>query len=339
MIKIYFRALVLLAILWAAGIYLFLPSTENELTRIGGELLVAGEQKGVLSQVELQFSGQEATLSGVVALDSEKQLAEKIISNNIRAGNLGGERNPVTAVHNEIRVDAAATNRKPQWLIVSFQPGSYTLAGLVQTSGQITKLVETFFPKSPPGSMANTIVATNETALPAPDWEATLSRIPDFKSLLEGKTDKERGLIALCACDGNWSIMTSKATDDEITSKFNDPKISTGEINRSLIRHRVWLAGSSQAELDRLAAEAKAKADAKIKAEVDAKAKAAEVEAKAKADAEAKARLEETARVERDAAAEAEAKARQTPAPGVPASPKNPAKGKSPNRPAKTKSK
>lgn len=284
------RALIILGILWALGGYLYLPSTEHSLAAAANAKLADGKQREIFKQVKAEFSGQQAILRGVVGTEEDKQLAERIVRDEIQVPK---ERffNPVKAVHNEIRVDPAATSRKPQWLIASIQPGGVRVDGLVQSPAQITQLMEQFAPKVPAtGGTPDAAVVPNGLALPAADWTATLAKIPDFKALLEGKMDKERGLLAVSACDGNWSVLLPAATDEEITAKLNLPKISAAEISRPLTKLRAWFNGPSQAELDRLATEAKAKQEAQIKAQAEVMAKAA-ADAKLAADAAAAAKL------------------------------------------------
>ena len=155
--KYFFRALIFVAILWALGAWWYLPRTEESLNKAAQEKLEAAEHHSAFKQVKPQFSGQEATLTGVVATADEKELAAKLVGEKIRLPNKrGANYNPVTAVHNEISVDPAATGRKSEWLLVTVQPSGQRVDGWVRSPAQITEFLEKLGPKLPAGVLPKT---------------------------------------------------------------------------------------------------------------------------------------------------------------------------------------
>jgi outer membrane protein OmpA-like peptidoglycan-associated protein/osmotically-inducible protein OsmY len=288
--KYLFRVLIFVAILWAIGAWWYLPQTESSLTKAAQAKLEEAKHQGVFKQVKVEFSGQEASLTGVVATSADKEAAGKIVAEEIRLPReRGEEHNPVIAVHNELIVDPEATDRRPEWLLVTAQPSGQRVDGWVRSPTQVTEFVEKFSAKLPAGGLAKTNIQlhTETTALPPADWEGTLTNIPDFKALLEGKPDKERGLIAISACDGKWATLTATATDAEIAAALTTvgkQKVPATELTDAVASLRAWHSGPSQAELDRMAAE-------KVAAEKAQAEALAKQRAKAKADAEAKMKL------------------------------------------------
>lgn len=103
-----------------------LPATERELTHLARHALA--HSPADFSQVQITFSGQEATLTGKVATQALKDQATATIARGLRAkSGLAKGQNPVTAVHNDLRVDPYlhesetpdAQNAQPGFLILA----------------------------------------------------------------------------------------------------------------------------------------------------------------------------------------------------------------------------
>ncbi len=243
----YWKYLLLVLPLWALGGFLYLPDTEQSLNRAAFEKLQEPQFHKVFDGVKVAFSGQEATLTGAVALDEEKQRAEKIIREDVRLMKVRGEGlNPVIAVHNQIKVDPSATSRKQPWIIASVFPNGQRVDGVIQSPEQRGKLLAQLGARSPSTDYNNQVLI-NESSLPASAWDATVSETPDFKSLLASKTGKEQAAIAVTKCDGKWTLLPATATDAEIEKILLDRKISPAEIPHSLKSLRAWLAMPDQA--------------------------------------------------------------------------------------------
>ncbi len=252
---------ILILLFWGAAAFVYLPETTRSLNQAATEKLESSQYLGIFSEVNARFHGQEATLTGVVALDEEKQLAEKVIRTEVRLPNeRGASHNPVTAVHNEIRVDPNATNRKRPWIIASLFQENQRLDGVLKSSEQRTKLLAQIASRAPMATLNNQILV-NEPSLPASAWEATLDQVPNFKNILAGKKDKEQAIIAVTLCDGKWTTFPPTATDAEIATLLQDRKISPHEITHSLHALRAWRTSPNSEEVARLAAE-KSKNDA-----------------------------------------------------------------------------
>lgn len=102
------------AILAISGLTTFstLSKTESSLTSKANEIL--SEKGDHFSAVKVEFSGQEATLTGTVASQTDKTAAEKLIRENIRIpAGLASNLNPVTAVDNQLKIVTPAEIQPP----------------------------------------------------------------------------------------------------------------------------------------------------------------------------------------------------------------------------------
>jgi thioredoxin-like negative regulator of GroEL len=90
----------------------------------------------------------------------------------------------------------------------------------------------------------------DEKSWPASDWEKTLSALPDFKKLLEGKADLAARAIAVSRADGEWKVYGPEATDDEIATYLADAHVSEKQVSLALHNLRTMRssrgAGSNQ---------------------------------------------------------------------------------------------
>ncbi len=232
--------LLLSGALWLGGIFYSLPDTEKMLNQAAQDKLAEGSYRGDFKKVVARFSGQEATLTGVVALEKDKQLAEKVIRTELRLPeHRGASYNPVIHVYNEIRVDPQSSDRKAPWLIASIFPGNQRVDGLLSAPAYRSKLLSEAGAKLVAGSLENQILV-DDASLPAVDWNATLENVPDFKKILKGKTGLEQRLIAVTSCDGNWTQFPATASDAEVAAVLKNTKIMPAEITHALAAIRAW---------------------------------------------------------------------------------------------------
>ena len=62
--KYYFLSLILLLLLWSVGTFIYLPSTQKNLSKAARDLIQQKTNDGIFDNVVVSFSGQEATLTG-----------------------------------------------------------------------------------------------------------------------------------------------------------------------------------------------------------------------------------------------------------------------------------
>ena len=101
---------------WFIGVLLHLGDTQELITRQASRALKAESPlHASFDQVDLTVRGQEVTLSGKVATEALKAAAEDIVRNKVRIqGHRGADANPVTEVHNDLKVDASMVQRAPE---------------------------------------------------------------------------------------------------------------------------------------------------------------------------------------------------------------------------------
>lgn len=240
----YFSCLILFLLLWFTGVALHLPGTQRNLALQARELLGKAEHDGVFDKVIVSFSGQEATLTGVVAREEEKALVEKIVREQVRLRDHQPQRNPVTAVHNRVAVDAAAAPaRRHVWLLVAVYGSQKRIEGVLKFPAQRQELLEKMEQRWPSANAelrerANQVIV-DERAWPATDWDQTLQALPDFPTLLAGKNGLERALIAVTTGDGKWQTFAPSTTDAEVAAALASARVSLRDVELALNDFRI----------------------------------------------------------------------------------------------------
>ncbi|KAB2640594.1 MAG: BON domain-containing protein [Verrucomicrobia bacterium] len=236
--KKYFQSgIILVLILWLLGVLVYLPTTEGKLQE-AAKLQLAGDKSGVFAKVKVEFSGQQAILSGAVATAAEKAQAQTLIENQLHLpGWFTANMNPVSGVTNDIAVDPEhAPFRAQPWLILTLFGGDQRLDGLLPAAAQREQLIAAIASKLPPPTTPlNNQIAIAATALPAIDWDATQTEIPDLTS-----TSKSECAIAVSACDGKWSRFPVSASNAEIGAALAASKVPANEITHALAKVRAW---------------------------------------------------------------------------------------------------
>lgn len=240
----YFSCLILFLLLWFTGVALHLPGTQRDLALQARELLGKAEHDGVFDKVIVSFSGQEATLTGVVAREEEKVLVEKIVREQVRLRDQQPQRNPVTAVHNRVVVDAdAAPARRHVWLLVAVYGSQKRIEGVLKFPAQRQELLEKMEQRWPSANAelrerANQVIV-DERSWPATDWDQTLQALPDFPTLLAGKNGLERALIAVTTGDGKWQTFAPSTTDAEVAAALSSARVSLRDVELALNDFRI----------------------------------------------------------------------------------------------------
>ena len=234
--KYIFWNLLLVLMLWGIGIFLFLGSTQDAISKAVGSSLSDPQHDGTFDKVRHAVSGQVVTLSGQVTSDEDKSAAETLVRNEVRTPDLQPQRNPVTDVRNDIEVNAPLRQRP--WLIVSVFGHEKRIEGVLKEPDQRTALMTALTQQIPAAdekakSRANQILL-DEKSWPASDWETTFSTLPDFKKLLDGKADLAARAIAVSRVDGDWKVYAPEATDAEIATYLDDANVSEKQVSLAL---------------------------------------------------------------------------------------------------------
>jgi hypothetical protein len=263
---------VLVLLLWLGGTLIFLPSTEDRLTR-AAKLVLAdldgdgrSDLRNAYTSVSVSFSGQEATLHGLVSTEEDKARAAELIATKVKAdGWLNGHLNPVTAVHNRIEIDPAKAPRPQPWLVVTLYGGNQRIDGLIASPDQRQELLDLMQKKLPaPAVPINNQLMTDETALPISDWAAALAGFPDLTT-----HPQDRSLVVAGRGDGTWTQLPPEVSTEDLAKAIGNAT-GTNEINHALGKMRAWKyptpeelkqAAEAKAAAEKAAAEAKAAAE------------------------------------------------------------------------------
>lgn len=230
--------------MWFFGVAMHLPGVQRDLAKAARSLVDDATYDGIYQNVTITFSGQEATLTGSVATEDEKILLGNIIREQVRLRDEQPLRNPVTAVHNHVRVDpATAPQRHATWLLVAVYGSQKRVEGVLKSPSQrhaLLEKLEQLWPSPDPTSRerANQIIV-DERARPADDWDKTLSGVPDFSSELQEKRGRDRALIAVTTGDGQWHTFAPSAGDKEITAALSAAHVSIREVTLALHDFRI----------------------------------------------------------------------------------------------------
>lgn len=211
--KWYLLGLLIVLLLWLAGAFILLPSTERALTTAATSALADPEHRLAFEDVKVMFSGQEALLTGEVASQADRQAAEALIAQKIR---LGSSLNPVIAVRNALVVsDEYALKHPKPWLMVLLTPNGPTVSGVLPKAADreaATKALGASLGASG-AALVNQIKSAPELSniRPAPDLTATLASRDVADLAARAKADARlRSAIAISACDGRWTLLPAE---------------------------------------------------------------------------------------------------------------------------------
>ncbi len=176
------RHLPLLAILtgvaWLIGVLFHLSDTQSLIHRqAAAALLTDHPMHASFEKVELEVSGQEVTLTGKVATDELKRTAEEVVMQRVRIPNhRGAAANPVTAVHNNIKVDSSLVARAataPAWWAWGGAGREAWLYGEVPDEAARQRLSTAFATVWPLVKINNNLTITEGRRMPPPDKQIT----------------------------------------------------------------------------------------------------------------------------------------------------------------------
>jgi outer membrane protein OmpA-like peptidoglycan-associated protein len=282
--KYIFWNFLLLLLLWGIGIFLFLGPTEESIGKAVGVSLSDPKHDGTFDKVRHAVSGQVVTLSGQVASEEDKTAAETLVRKEIRTPDVQPQRNPVIDVRNNIEVHAPLRQRP--WLIASVFGTEKRIEGVLKEPNHRTALMTALNQQIPAAdekakSRANQILL-DEKSWPASNWDQTLSTLPDFKKLLEGKADLAARAIAVSRVDGEWKVYGPEATDAEIATYLADANVSEKQVSLALQNLRT-MRSAAEIEKERSEQFAKMQAEQEAKSLQDTKRIADEMAAAEKA--------------------------------------------------------
>ena len=221
-------------VIWLFAAWILLPQTSRSLGKFTQSLLGEARHQGAFADTRVTFSGQEARLTGTVGSSENRQLAGEITEKQVRArGEIGEKWNPVTAVDNQLRVDAGWNQEHPKpWLGAVLFGKEIKLSGIVASSELAGKAVSALRSKMPGTEVAD-ITLVRAGARPSLDWDGTLTAAPDLKSLPSAAAS---GTAAFSACDGKWTLCPGDADDAQIIKLASasgvEPSLALGLVNQ-----------------------------------------------------------------------------------------------------------
>ncbi len=236
--------IVLLLLVWGAGILIFLNSTESRLTTAARVLLADPDGSGKTSvtnpyqDVRVTFSGREAILRGVVTSQADKEAVVKLIGEEVRVKSwLNSHLNPVASVRsNELKVSSDEGPRPKPWFILSLYGGHQRLDGLAGDPDQRFELVEALAAKLPaPAIPLNSQVMIDPKASSLENWAATLEALPDLSG-----HPQDRSLILVGSGDGTWTELPPEATDEAVAAALKNSAPQVAQISSALRKLRDW---------------------------------------------------------------------------------------------------
>lgn len=269
--------------------WVYLPSTQGQLTAAVSEQLTLKKHDGIFDAVKFHVSGQEVNLTGYVASAEEKVAVGTLIAEQVRLHDDQPMRNPVIAVHNRIEVNRElAPQRDDSWLIVTVYGADKRIEGVLKQVAQRTAILQAMETQLPAANdkakdRGNQVIV-NEKAWPAANWDKTLAQVPDFKSLLQGKTDLAARLIAATNCDGEWKVFPADASNAELVAFLAPSRVREKQVALALqdlrsMKSAEEIAKEQAAQLAKANQEKEARA--KVEAERIAKEKAVQEAAQA----------------------------------------------------------
>jgi len=199
-------------LLWLLGAAAMLPAVQTKLETAAKLELSKPEYTGAFDQVQVAFSGQDATLTGKVGSQREHAQLTTIIAESVRTP--GSSLNPVSSVINRAGVAYELSRQHPKpWLLVARYGGKQgVIAGVVapDLKDKAVKAVEARLADVKFISSVNARLGSDSKPRPAPDAATTL----DAKVLPQ----LADGEIAVSPLDGRWTTFKASNEDIEISN-------------------------------------------------------------------------------------------------------------------------
>ena len=229
-------------LLWLLGAGLLLPAIQTKLERAARAELAKPEYTNAFDDVQVSFSGQEATLTGRVSSQREHDQAGAAISEKVRvADSAGSSLNPVTNVVNRVGVDYSLTRQRPKpWLLIARYGNQATIAGIVpvEWKDQATKVLSAKLAGSTISNQLNAKLSADAKPRPAVDANGTLDpkAVP---ALADGD-------IAVSPVDGHWVSLKATAKDTEVSEALTFADAEFSNVVDALAPLRAWQAAEKE---------------------------------------------------------------------------------------------
>ncbi len=198
--KYWFIAIALWAGLMILGWAVWAARIERSLETAAREVLRLHPQARHLKDVAVAFDGQQAVLTGTVHKAAMRGLAAQIVGHELRrASGLGLALNPVTAVRNQIGIDALP----PGWLMLVLDGNRITLLGLAGSEEErdlVTQTAEKLLVK-PGVDFRKTVAVDDQKAASSDEIDVTLGSLP-----AKMRTLNEQAAVLTARVGEEWQI-------------------------------------------------------------------------------------------------------------------------------------
>ncbi len=176
--------LVLLALAWILGLFLHLGTTERLITKQTERHLKGTHPlRRSFQNLEIDTSGQEVTLSGRIGSTTLAEQAIASVKTEIRIPDeRGAEHNPITAVHNLIKIDPTLAPQaiiRPAWWAWGFAGNEAWLHGQVPDEAARQRIATALTTRYPRINLANNLTIAPGTEMPAPESALTFAPTTD----------------------------------------------------------------------------------------------------------------------------------------------------------------
>lgn len=216
---------------WLLGCVVMTRPLEQSLQRAAADCLSQSEFQHAFDQVSVSFAGQEATLTGKVLDQASKDLAEKVVLQEVRLKDQYESHNPVTRVHNRLEIDDSTLPRP--WLIVTFFEGKIRVDGVLGDASQKLALLDSLAVQAPTALRNDQCVIEPKTVA-CKNWTSTLAALPNFVQLTAGKTGIAARLAACTSGDGAWQTFPHNVSNAEVVASLANAKVSESLVEFSL---------------------------------------------------------------------------------------------------------
>ncbi|MDB6116838.1 MAG: hypothetical protein JWO08_619 [Verrucomicrobiaceae bacterium] len=224
-------------LLWALGAVTVLPAVQSKLETAVKEELAKPEYSGAFEQVNVAFSGQDATLTGKVGSQQEHAQLSNIVAEHIRTP--GSSLNPVSSVTNTVGVAYELNRLRPKpWLLIGRYAGQGVISGVVPPELK-DKAAQALGSKLT-GAKVLTLLNDKLEGKPrtALDANATL----DAKNLPQ----LADGDIAVSTLNGQWSSFKATSDDTDISAALTRASVDSGDVIEALAPLRAIQAAEAE---------------------------------------------------------------------------------------------
>lgn len=247
-------SILMLGAFWMVGWIVWIPRIESSLETAARDALASGPEARWFRNVTVTFSGQQAVLGGTVTRESHRQLAQRIIQEQLRATPAPGMRlSPLTSLRNSIETEPLP----PGWALLAVAGDTVHLEGVAASEPERDAIVaEVQRSLARPGiTIRPAVRVDDERAGECADLGATLKSLSPVLS-----SSGRDGVLLAVRLGGNWQSYHS-ASSDEIRDALLSAGSTQDEWQRKLaplvrttaeVREKLRLAAEEEARLARL---------------------------------------------------------------------------------------